>query len=170
MRRHKTSSCSSSAPLPSNVKRCFGGWIERVVDTVRIASVIKTAAPGSSFIKPPTFSEPGEFRPSLIPADNRCVRQFLQTAAARAIGQVSPHVVQPAQQHGSGPVYLSRRMVPHGGQRLGFPKSAFVSLCRAIIMGMHHDRFRAIDYLVSLRAAPAGVFVVLGVLHLIQKA
>src|SRR5262245_485657 len=58
--------------------------------------------------------------------------------------------------------------IPDGGQRFGFPEAAFVGLVRGVIMRMHDNRFGAIDDAVTLSAAPAGVLVILGVLHFLE--
>ena len=59
--------------------------------------------------------------------------------------------------------------VPNRRQRLRFAETALVSLLRRVIVRMHHDRFRHIHDAITLRAAPARVFVVFGVLHFLQK-
>src|SRR5438094_7954120 len=59
---------------------------------------------------------------------------------------------------------------PNGGQRFALAEAPLVGLAGAIIMRVHHHRFRAINHTITFGAAPARVFVILGILQLVQKA
>src|SRR5437879_9340623 len=109
----------------------------------------------------PSVAEAGEFAAPLLPPDLSRVRPFAQPPLAGAKEKIPPEVVNPARENGARPIDFHRRAGPNRGQCSGFPETAFVGLLRRIIMRMHHDRFGTINNSVSLRAAPARVFIVL---------
>src|SRR6266481_3196131 len=120
-------------------------------------------------IEIPAGSKTCEPSATLGPTDACSVRKLGYLPRLRAIGEIAAEVVEPAEQNRAGPVHLSRTSIPNSGQRPGFAETAFVSLFGCVIVRMHHDRFRTIDDSVTLGAAPAGVFVVFGILHFWQK-
>src|ERR1043166_3415379 len=121
--------------------------------------------PGISQSPPEAFA----LATTLLPANVRAVRQFAEPDRAGAEQKIAPQIVQPAECAGAQPSKLLPLFGADHSQGAAFPKTAPVSLGRTIIVRVHDDRFRAVDHVIALLAAPAGVFVILGVLHLLKE-
>src|SRR4051812_933154 len=87
----------------------------------------------------------------------------------RAEVQIAPNVIGPTEQNSFWEIDIARRAIPHGCERFGFAEAALVSLLWRVVMRMHYDRVGDVNDLITLRAAPACVFVVFGVLHFFEE-
>src|SRR5258708_4143738 len=112
-------------------------------------------------VKAPTGFESGEPRQSLLPADVQGMGKFPETVVCGTKTKVPYCVSQRAQEHRPRPIKCRRRAGPDCGQRLAFAETALGRLRGSVIVGMHDHRAGTIADLISLRAAPARVFVVL---------
>src|SRR5215204_3857937 len=117
----------------------------------------------------PTFAKSSQFGFALLPADQGSMRKFGQSAVADAEQQVATKIIGPASQNSAGPVYFSRAIWPNGRQCFSLTEAASISLGRGIIVRMHHHRSGTVDHLKALSPAPAGVFIIFGVLHFFEK-
>src|SRR3954468_19842235 len=120
-------------------------------------------------IKFPAFAKAREFGATLVPANARRMRPFTQAMTARAIVQIAPRVICPAQQNRFWEVNLIRRVVPYRCERLGFAEAAFVCLLRGVVVRVHHYGFGNVNDLIALRTTPARVLIILGILHFFQE-
>src|SRR5262249_260559 len=121
-------------------------------------------------IKLPTLFEPGQFRPTLLPANLGRVRDLLEPSIPCTKHEITSNIIEPTHHPGFGPIRFTRSSRPDGCQRPGFAKTATVSLTRRIVVRMHHNRLRTISDVVALGPTPAGVLIVLGILHFLEKS
>src|SRR5689334_19937349 len=94
----------------------------------------------------PAFAEAAHARTTLFVADAQGVRKFAQAAPARAIDEVTPHIIEPAEQARAQPADVRARTGPDRRQRFGLAEAAFVCLLWCVIVGMDDDRVRAIEH------------------------
>src|SRR5437868_3543797 len=118
----------------------------------------------------PAGAEPSEFGAALLPTNLSCVRKFEQLPLSRAKGKIAPQIIAPSQQNGKRPIDFCGVARPHGCQSFSFSKAALVSFARRIVMRVHNNRFGTVRHFVTLRTTPPRVFVILRVLHFLEKA
>src|SRR5579883_3503201 len=120
-------------------------------------------------IKGPAITKAGEFRQPLAVADAQGMRILVHPTVRGAKAEIPPGITRPTEHHGAQPVDFVRSPVPDRGKGPTLAEAAFARLLWSIIMGMHHHRFGTVNNIVTLRAAPAGVFVVFRILHFFEK-
>src|SRR3954467_6286840 len=113
----------------------------------------------------PAFTEASQFCLALLPADVSGVRPLAPLASLRTELQITADIVQPSQQNGAAPIEIRWDSSPHRCQGARLAEAALVSLRGRVVVRMHHHGFGAVNYFVALGPAPAGVFVIFGVLH-----
>src|SRR6266446_2547494 len=117
----------------------------------------------------PAVFKAGHSRAPLLPADNGGVRKFTELMLTRAELEIAAHVGQPAKKC-SNWSNIRFRFGADYGECATLAVASFIGLRGSIIVRVHDYRIGAVNNSVALGPAPAGVFVVLGVLHLWEKA
>src|SRR5688572_1183068 len=117
----------------------------------------------------PARLEPGTASNALFPADANRRRPFAQSSGASTKPQITTRIAGPPEYDARRACHFRGVSAPHCRQRPCFAKTALVRLLRSVVVGMHHDRLRTINDVVARCATPAGVLIVLRVLHRFQE-